>query len=50
MAAMINAVINAVPKATETSVDVQAFKIIAMFCGVGLVVSLIVASYGVDLS
>ncbi len=33
---------------TETETD--AFKIIALFCGVGLLVSLTLATYGLDLS
>jgi hypothetical protein len=37
-------------RAFYIDVDVEALKIIATFCGVGLVVSLMVASYGVDLS
>jgi hypothetical protein len=44
------AVINAVLKATETRVDVEPLKVIAIFCLVGLAVSLIVASYGLDVS
>jgi hypothetical protein len=43
-------IVNAVLKTTETSVDAQAFKFFAAFCGVGLGVSLLVATYGVDLS
>jgi hypothetical protein len=50
MTAIINAVINAIPNANETDVDVQALKVVAIFCGVGLAVSLILASHGVDLS
>jgi hypothetical protein len=30
--------------------DVETLKTIAMFCGVGLLVSLMVATYGLDLS
>ena len=33
-----------------TTSDVEVLKTIAMFCGVGLTVSLLIASYGVDLS
>jgi hypothetical protein len=33
---------------TETEAD--AFKTIALFCGVGLLVSLTLATYGLDLS
>jgi hypothetical protein len=35
---------------TVTQVDIETLKTLAMFCGVGLTVSLMVASYGVDLS
>jgi len=37
-------------RASGTDVDVETVKTIAMFCGVGLVVSLLLASYGLDLS
>ena len=37
-------------RASGTQVDVETLKTIAMFCGVGLTVSLLLASYGVDLS
>jgi hypothetical protein len=37
-------------RVSGTKVDVETLKTIAMFCGVGLTVSLLVASYGVDLS
>jgi hypothetical protein len=43
-------IVNAVLKATETSVDAQRFKFVAICCGVGLGISLIVATYGVDVS
>jgi hypothetical protein len=33
-----------------TSFDVDILKAIALFCGIGLMLSLIVASYGLDLS
>jgi hypothetical protein len=32
----------------DTTSDVEVFKTIAMFCGIGLTVSLMIASYGVD--
>jgi hypothetical protein len=32
-----------------TQVDVETLKTIAMFCGVGLFISLLAASYGLDL-
>jgi hypothetical protein len=37
-------------RVSGTRVDVETLKTIAMFCGVGLTVSLLVASYGLDLS
>jgi hypothetical protein len=44
------AIINAVLRATETRVDDESLNVVAMFCVVGLAVSLIVAGYGVDVS
>jgi hypothetical protein len=35
---------------TTTSSDFDILRTVAVFCGVGLVVSLLLASYGVDLS
>jgi len=37
-------------RASETRVDIEILKIIAIFCGIALSVSLIAASYGLDLS
>ena len=37
-------------RVSGVDVDVETLKTIAMFCGVGLTVSLLLASYGVDLS
>jgi hypothetical protein len=37
-------------RASGTEVEVETLKTIAMFCGVGLLVSLLFATYGVDLS
>jgi hypothetical protein len=36
--------------ATGTDVDVEIVKMVAMLCGAGLFVSLLMASYGLDLS
>jgi hypothetical protein len=44
------ALVRALSRATVTQFDVETLKTLAMFCGVGLTVSLMVASYGVDLS
>jgi hypothetical protein len=37
-------------RASGTEVEVETLKTIAMFCGVGLFVSLLFATYGLDLS
>jgi|GraSoi_2013_80cm_1033760.scaffolds.fasta_scaffold206579_1 hypothetical protein len=37
-------------RAFGTDVDVEVLKIIAVFCGVGLLATVMAASYGVDLS
>jgi hypothetical protein len=37
-------------RVSGTQVDVEILKTIAMFCGVGLFVSLLLATYGLDLS
>ena len=47
MAAIARALARAFP---ETRIEVETLKTIAMFCGVGLVVLLLLATYGLDLS
>jgi hypothetical protein len=37
-------------RASGTEIDVETITTIVMFCGVGLTVSLMLASYGLDLS
>jgi hypothetical protein len=37
-------------RACGTDVDIETIKTLVMFCGVGLTVSMMLASYGVDLS
>ena len=44
------AIVRALSRASGTLVDVETLKTIVMFCGVGLTVSLLLASYGLDLS
>jgi hypothetical protein len=44
------AIARALSRASGTNVDVDTLKTLLMFCGVGLTVSLILASYGLDLS
>jgi hypothetical protein len=47
MTAIAKALANAMP---AISPDVDILKTVALFCGAGLFVSLLVASYGLDLS
>ena len=47
MAAIARALARAFP---ETWIEVETLKTIAMFCGVGLFVLLLSATYGLDLS
>jgi hypothetical protein len=47
MTAIAKAFLNAVP---AISTDFDVLKTVAVFCGVGLCVSLILVSYGLDLS
>jgi hypothetical protein len=47
MTAIVKAFSNAIP---ATSSDLDILRTIAVFCGVGLFVSLLFASYGLDLS
>ena len=44
------AIARALSRASGTQVDTENLEIIVMFCGVGLTVSLLLASYGLDLS
>jgi hypothetical protein len=44
------AIAKALSRITGSSVDVETLKTIIMFCAVGLTVSLMVMTYGVDLS
>jgi hypothetical protein len=46
----MTAIARVLARVSGTQVDVETLKTIVMFCGVGLVVSLLVASYGLDLS
>jgi hypothetical protein len=47
MTAIAKAFSNVIP---AISPDVDALKTVALFCGVGLFASLLVASYGLDMS
>jgi hypothetical protein len=44
------AIAKVLSRASGTAVEVETLKTIAMFCGVGLLVSLLFATYGLDLS
>ena len=47
---MAAAIVRALSRISGTDVEVETLKTIAIFCEVGLLVSLLVASYGLDLS
>jgi len=44
------AIAKALFRASGTEVEVETLKTIAIFCGVGLLVSLLFATYGLDVS
>jgi len=44
------AIAQALSRVSGIQVDIENLKTIVIFCGVGLAVSLIAASYGLDLS
>jgi hypothetical protein len=44
------AIAKALSRVSGTQVDIETLKTIAIFCGIGLSVSLIAALYGLDLS
>jgi hypothetical protein len=46
----MTALVQAFSRLSGVDTEVDAFTIVALFCGVGLFVSLLFASYGVDLS
>jgi hypothetical protein len=46
----MTAIARIVSSASGTQVDVETLKTVIMFCGVGLTVALLFASYGLDLS
>jgi hypothetical protein len=47
---MAAAIARVLSRVSGTQLEVETLKIIAIFCGVGLFVSLLFASYGLDLS
>ena len=46
----MTALVNALSRTFQSGQEIDALKQIALFCGAGLLVSLILLSYGVDLS
>jgi hypothetical protein len=44
------AIARVLSRVSGTQIDVEILKTVAMFCGVGLFVSLLLATYGLDLS
>ena len=44
------AIAKGLSRASETLADIETLKVIAMFCGTGLVVSLLLAMNGLNLS
>lgn len=46
----MTAIAKVLSRVTGTQVDIETLKTVAMFCGVGLFVSLLLATYGLDLS
>lgn len=45
----MTAIARALFRPLSTGADLEILKVLAMFCGAGLLVSLLYASYGVDL-
>jgi hypothetical protein len=44
------AIAKVLSRATGTDIDVEIVKMLAIFCGAGLLISLLLATYGLDLS
>ena len=44
------AIARVLSRATGTNIDVEIVKMLAIFCGAGLLISLLLATYGLDLS
>jgi hypothetical protein len=44
------AIASALDRALGIQIDVETLKTLALFCGAGLTVSVLLASYGLDLS
>ena len=46
----MTAFVQAISRVSRTEIEIDAFTAIVLFCGAGLLASLMVASYGLDLS
>jgi hypothetical protein len=46
----MTALVQAIYRVSQTETETDALKMIALFCGAGLFVSLLFATYGLDLS
>jgi hypothetical protein len=46
----MTALVQALSRLSGTETETDAFTIVALFCGIGLLVSLTLATYGLDLS
>jgi hypothetical protein len=46
----MTAIVKVLSRVYRTPIDIEMLKTIAMFCGVGLTVFVLLASYGLDLS
>ena len=46
----MTALVQALSRLSGVETETDSFTIVALFCGVGLLVSLMVATYGLDLS
>jgi hypothetical protein len=46
----MTALVQALSRASRIDIEIDPFTAVALFCGAGLFVSLLVASYGLDLS
>jgi hypothetical protein len=46
----MTALIQALSRLASTDAETETLKLLAMFCGAGLLVSIVLATYGLDLS
>ena len=46
----MTALVQALSRISHVNIETEALEAVLMFCGVGLLVSLLMASYGLDIS